>query len=67
MDTQVKLSSQKSDLKAIEIHTKDQMNIMVQNVNNLQTQVIRFAQKISQGKLINNSLILIYLSIVYLF
>lgn len=49
METQVKLSSQKSDLKAIEIQTKDQLNYMIQYVNNIQTQVQRFVQKISQG------------------
>lgn len=55
MDTQVKLSSHKSDLKAIEIQTKDQMSIMIQYVSNVQTQVQRFAQKIAQGKLFHNS------------
>lgn len=48
-ETVLKLSAQKSDLKSIEIASKDQLNFMMQQLSNFQSQYQRYAQKLSQG------------------
>ncbi|CAF0964067.1 unnamed protein product [Brachionus calyciflorus] len=50
-ETELKLSTQKSDLKLIELNTKDQLSFMTQCMNSLRTQVDRYAQKISKESL----------------
>lgn len=50
-ETVLNLSAQKSDLKRIELATKDQLSLMMQYFSDFKTQTEKFAQKISQGKI----------------